>query len=415
MKSIFEDGHSRTIKMKEKIKFSSFSSYHLIIITARTKSEKQISPTVTDDEDLIVKIDGKTFPKLHSDRLKDSPAAFSGGRLHNLSKIVYFLTFLKGKDHEIVLEADQPLGTATFENLQVYALSPTDKLTLEPKIQAEDGDRRPWLTFVLDNLLLKSIAPTITYSRRKRDSDDVKIIIDGNTQGNPLRTIKHFLWRYAGSLLPWIAPTKTETEIFTINLPQDLHYIEFDADRMPTFNKLVLDFGSSLPLLAGIPSVDNPKWTGDFYDDTDVIILARLIFGEARNQSDEAMTGVAWVIKNRLRANRQYFGKSYHEIILKNDGKYYQFSSFNPNEKDNFPLLIDPLKTKNTIIQKAWFNSYEVALRVISGIGNDPTGGATFFHSSDLSREKFVTESVPGAIYIKPIGDFLFYRDPNEI
>src|SRR3989344_5794953 len=137
MQLIFEDKQQKKIKREREITFSSFSSYHLIIITARAKSEKQISPTVTDDEDLIVKIDGKTFPKLGSNRLKDSPATFSGGKLHNLSKTVHFLTFLKGKDHTIILEADQSPNTATFENLQAYALDPTDKLALESKIQAE--------------------------------------------------------------------------------------------------------------------------------------------------------------------------------------------------------------------------------------------------------------------------------------
>lgn len=140
MKLIFEDRRSRAIKTKEEIKFSSFSSYHLIIITARAKSEKQLGDQITDDEDLTVKLDGKSFPKLGSDRLIDSPAAFSGG---------------KGKDHKIVLEADNPPGTATFENLRVYALNPVEELILEPNMQAEDGDRRPWISFALDNLALK--------------------------------------------------------------------------------------------------------------------------------------------------------------------------------------------------------------------------------------------------------------------
>lgn len=57
MQLIFEDKCKRTVKRKEIIKFYSFSSYHLIAISARAKSEKQISQDTTDDEELTVEID----------------------------------------------------------------------------------------------------------------------------------------------------------------------------------------------------------------------------------------------------------------------------------------------------------------------------------------------------------------------
>ena len=159
---------------------------------------------------------------------------------------------------------------------------------------------------------------------------------------------------------------------------------------------------------------DDPKWNENFQGDTTTIILARMIFGEARNQSQEAMTGVGWVIKNRVNANKKYFGSNYHEVILKNDGKYWQFSSFIPSDP-NFKILIDPLSNNaEETDKKAWFNSYDIASKIVGDLITDPTEGATFFHSTDLSQEKFTTQSVPGAIFIKRIGDFLFYKDPNE-
>lgn len=87
MKLIKENRQKRIIEGKEEIKFSSISSYHLIVLTARAKGEKQISESSTDDEELTLQIDDKTFPKLGSKALVDSPAAINGGGVHNLAKI----------------------------------------------------------------------------------------------------------------------------------------------------------------------------------------------------------------------------------------------------------------------------------------------------------------------------------------
>lgn len=257
---IYEDTSKRIIKDRERVNFSSFSSLHLIVITARVKGKKQISNSATDDEDLTVKIDNKSFPKLsRPERIADSAAAFSGGSLHGLTKTVHFLIFLKGKDHKIELTTDKLPNTAALESLRVYTLYQERELFLKLEQQAEDGNRRPWITIVLDDLSLKSITATITYSRRKRDSDDVKIIIDDKVQGNLLKKIKHFLWRYVGSLLSPLA-TKTETNSITVNLPIGLHYLEFWADRMPTLNSLIFDFGTAPLILTEIPTVNNPAW-----------------------------------------------------------------------------------------------------------------------------------------------------------
>ncbi|MBI4999446.1 hypothetical protein HZB97_01600 [Candidatus Gottesmanbacteria bacterium] len=153
---VYEDTKRRVIKDREGINFSSFSSFHLVGITARLKSEKQLGERATDDEDLMVKIEEKSFPKLGGKGTFNSPASFNGGELHNLAKTVYFLTFLKGKDRSMILETDENPNTATFEGLKIYTLNLFDKtLTLDINQQAEDGDRRPWITFVLENLPLK--------------------------------------------------------------------------------------------------------------------------------------------------------------------------------------------------------------------------------------------------------------------
>lgn len=376
MKLIFEDKRKRVISGKEEVAFSSSSSFHLVAVTARAKSEKQILGSETDDEELIVKIDGKTFPKLGSkEALLDSPAAFNGGRLHNLSKTVYFLTFLQDKDHTITLETDKPHNTATFEGLEVYTVDPDKILELKIEKQAEDGDRRPWVTIVLDNLPLVSVTVSTTYSRRKWDSDDLKIIIDGKTYRNVLRTIKHSLWRFAGSLLPKILPTLTETEAFAPNLPQGLHYIEFHADRMPILHNVVIDLGKKPEPPMRVPTVDDPKWTGILDDEPEDILLARVIFGEAEGQPKEAKIGVGFTVINRVKKQRPNWGFTKREIILKED----QYDAlWNKNTRDK---VRDPLAEASEERRKEWFESYEVARGVLTGTLIDPTSGATNFHS----------------------------------
>lgn len=394
MQLILVDKQKRIIKNKEGIKFFSFSSYHLIAVTARVKGEKQLGQNHTDDEELIVRIADKVFPKLGSkEALFNSPASFNGGSLHNLAKTVYFLTFLKGRDHSVILETDKKPNTATFESLQVYTLNllVDKKVTLDINHQAEDGDRRPWITFVLDNLPIESITPTITYSRRKRDSDDVKVIIDGKTQRNIVGTVKHFFWRFVGSLLYWFSPTKTETETFTTNLPQGLHYIEFEADRIPILEKITFDFRLPPSIPEGIATIDNPKWTEDFYEDTEDILLARLILGEAENEPKEAK---AWP-------------NTVHGVILQ-EGQYDPFKI----SDSNFDKITDPFRDVSSRRENEWQESWEAAHGILSGKINNSTE-ATHFHGLGVSKEWFLDTIVPKGRFIKQIGNTYFYWSPN--
>ncbi|MEK7610847.1 MAG: hypothetical protein AAB486_00545 [Patescibacteria group bacterium] len=72
MELIFEDKKRRIINGKEEFRFFSSSCLHFIRLIARAKSEKQLGPNVTDDEDLTIEIDGKMYPKL------ENPARLSG-------------------------------------------------------------------------------------------------------------------------------------------------------------------------------------------------------------------------------------------------------------------------------------------------------------------------------------------------
>lgn len=382
---------------------------YAIYITARCKSSEQSESH--ENETLRVEIDDlklREIPPLDKPQYNKIPPAWNGTELKNLAKTVTFIVTLNAGEHVLHF---YPTPEAVIERWSCQLIENTRDIFFNLDDTAEEGDKRPWYTFALVDIPLDTLTAEASVSWHFLDGDDIKLIVDGEIETNTASKLwRNWIW----SARPWqiLTGPKRDTKTFVKHLPRNIHYVEFWADKTPILHKVTFDLGSFQP--KRIPTVDDPRWTSDFADDTETMLLARLIFAEARNQTKEAMLGVGWVITNRLHANRSYFGHSYHEIILKNSVGIYQFASFNPDEKRNFPILADPLTNTDKITQQAWFDSYDIAKSVIEGINPDPTNGATFFHSSDLSQKVFITEYVPGAVFTKQIGDFLFYRDPND-
>jgi len=364
-----------TKSLSHTISVEQFGLY-AVSITARCQGKRFFG--LGKEQNLRLEINGIQFREIPPEKniqLWNIPPAWNGTELRGLSKTITFIL---------------PLHVEDFN-------------------EKAEGDKRPWYTFAFINLPLSALEADVSTQWHFLDGDDVKLIVDNTIEHN-LESKKHRDWLWSAKPAIFSQP-KREEKAFTKNLSVGIHYVEFWADKSPTLHRVNFDLGDFQP--KRIPTVKDPKWTGDFSDDTDQMILARLIFGEARNQSKEAMIGIAWAVKNRLLAKRKYFGFSYHEIIQKNDGRYYQFSSFIPDDP-NFKLLIDPFSKNNDKTTQSWFQAYDIAVTVISGSVTDPTGGATFFHSKDFSQEEFVSKIVPGAMYLQSIGDFLFYQDPNE-
>jgi len=374
---------------------------YIIEISARARGEKQVGKDATNDDDLRIEIDGRKFPKLDNPtRYLDSPAAFSGGQLHNLKRTVFFFIQLSKGKHAISFVPD---GVPRLEEMTIeFAGNGPSKIDLNINQQAEDGDRRPWITFVLVDLPLTEVQSVIRAERRFLDSDDVKIIIDDKIERNPRNGLRKF-WFWLGSKLK----SGEEINRFNTHIKRGLHYVEFWADRTPTLQGISFNFGE---VIQRIPNVYDPEWIGDstFKDDSEQMILARAIFGEARNVhlSDEARVAVAWSIKNRV--NLKAWGKDYHEVIL----KPRQYSSFKKDDS-NHEFVLDPLHQDNLIDKKSWIKCYEIAGKVINGRIGDPTDGATAYHDISYPQEKFITKDVPGARFIKRIDRFMFYFTPR--
>ena len=237
MKLVFSDSKSRQIRGQELVSFFiSEPSICLIEIRAKARGEKQLGGS--DDEDLKVEVDGLRFPTLSGQpRYFDSPAAFPGGKLHGLSKSVFFFLPLTNGLHGISIISDV---SASLEAVQVFQINTGEEVCLS-NIVVEDGDCRPWLTFVFLGVLLKSFSLDLILRRRFLDSDDVKVIIDNSVKRNN-RSILHKLWYFIASF------NEAQRGDFETNFTSGLHYVELWADRIPILNKISLSGLNSNPI-----------------------------------------------------------------------------------------------------------------------------------------------------------------------
>ncbi|OGI95819.1 hypothetical protein A3I84_01005 [Candidatus Nomurabacteria bacterium RIFCSPLOWO2_02_FULL_36_8] len=397
MNQIINDNRRRVITGQEIINFDAFSGLFLICITARVKSKKQTVAGL-QNETLFIKIDDKTFPDHGIEKeLINSPAGFDGDKLKDLSKTVYIITFLRGQAHTLTLN-----GTATLEKISIFSVDLEKTLKINSENQAEDGDRRSWITVIVDRLPLQAITTTISYARRKRDSDDVKILIDRKNQSGFTRGAKHYLWKYIGSLLPWTQSKRTETDTFILNAPTGIHIIEFWADRMPSLHDLGIDLGT-VPVPFSQPTLDNPAWTGSFYDDTELMLLARAIYGEMGSEPLDAKIAVGWSVRNRVEDKRSHWGKTYYSVILQK----YQYEPFTDSTKPTFKRITNP-PLSNPLEKENWYDSYDSAVKVFSGTIVDPTTGANHFFS-EIKDRKIPNWSKKQKVIFQ-IGNTKFYK-----
>lgn len=132
-----------------------------------------------------------------------------------------------------------------------------------------------------------------------------------------------------------------------------------------------------------------------------IMLLSMLIWGEARGEDIIGKQAVAWVVRNRTYATRNY-GKGWDGVMLRKK----QFSCF--NEAD----------TNREKIEEIWFTMrtwkqfricFMVAIEVYLGFGDDPTMGATHYFVKGL-QPSWVRNMVQTAI----IGNHIFWKYKDE-
>lgn len=386
---------SITVKKEYKHKFKiEKNGIYIIEISARAKNWRQNKLKLFDDDDLRVEIDKIKFPKFYSKKrgLWNGPANWNGNQLKNLKQTNLFIVFLQKGEHLLHFFSDrEPI----VENFGIRKFSNKNLISKEAQIN-EDGERRPRFNIIIVNLPLYKFTASASakegraHQQNKRDDDNLKLIINGKIQKTERG---HKNWYWCGNEL------KGESKVFSKKLffPSATHYIEFWADRTPILKDIKLEG------LKGFlsPTVDNPKWTGDFHDDTEQMLLARAIFGEARGIGRRGKIAVGWSIKNRVGDSR--WGDNYYDVILREK----QYSAFNKTDK-NYPFVTDPLHTGNVSEEKSWRECYEIAGEVIDGELEDPTGGANHYYS-DYINSPYWTKSRQAEFKIKIDNTFFYY------
>ena len=278
-----------------------------------------------------------------------------------------------------------------MEEPKITSLGDGCLVTLLENISSDEKDCQPWIIIALIDLSLKILDVSVCCQKRFIDNDDVKLVVNGRIHKNNQFSWWGKNWFWQGRKLRG----KIEADRFYYNLPKGIHYIELWADRKPILKSLdvLVDADEEIKIA---PTDKNPKWTGNFYDDTEAIILARLIFGEANGQPHEAKTWVGWSVINRTKA-KSWWPDNIHGVILQT-GQYDPFKHNDPN----FPKIISPLGYKDVseIDKKSWFECCEIAQKIISGEVENPTE-ATHFHGIGVTRDWFKRHMVPKGKFLK--------------
>lgn len=130
---------------------------------------------------------------------------------------------------------------------------------------------------------------------------------------------------------------------------------------------------------------------------TDMLTLARTIYGEAAGEPWMGKEAVAHVVLNRSRSGR--YPASVTEVCLQPK----QFSCWNANDP-NFPKIRNLQPGADTVFD----NCCEIAGKALHGLLNDPTGGALHYHADYIDKPSWVVRS-PSAKLTAMIGHHLFY------
>jgi N-acetylmuramoyl-L-alanine amidase len=135
--------------------------------------------------------------------------------------------------------------------------------------------------------------------------------------------------------------------------------------------------------------------------DKDRDILARTLWGEARGESLVGQIAVAWTIRNRVLDGKakSWWGEGYAGVCQ----KPYQFSCWNKNDP-NYAYL----SGGKPIPFREFAQAQIAADQVIDGKVPDPTGGATHYYATTMSKAPVWAAKAKQTL---KLGHHVFFKD----
>lgn len=214
------------------------SGIYAISIKASCKNGKFFG--LFGGEDLRVEIDELKLREVslkNKPQYYDIPPSWNGAELKGLAKTVIFILELSAGKHFIKFIPKR--GAVIEDEPKIVGIKNLNDIKLNLQEQAQDGNRRPWITLALIDLSLRILDASIKCEGRKRDSDDIKLIIDGQIRKNESGNWWGKNWFWQGRSIQG----NTEDRRFYLDLEKSNHYIEFWADRTPTLNEIWIYLG----------------------------------------------------------------------------------------------------------------------------------------------------------------------------
>lgn len=131
-------------------------------------------------------------------------------------------------------------------------------------------------------------------------------------------------------------------------------------------------------------------------DPNDIDLMARTMVAENTSGSPQEYAAIANVMRNRMNSgNAEFGGNTMPQVILARN----QFTPWNDPSAKNYPTKIN---SKSPAYQSA----YRIASDVMSGQGDDPTGGAVYYYNP---KGVFKTPSFAAGRQGQRFGSHVFY------
>ncbi|CAF0723801.1 unnamed protein product [Adineta ricciae] len=125
-------------------------------------------------------------------------------------------------------------------------------------------------------------------------------------------------------------------------------------------------------------------------------VFRKTVYAEARGESVEGQKWVAWVIKNRARLNRQYWGGSKIKDVCLHPRQFECWNGVNDIS------IHEP-------------EVYRQVCEVVDAIyhadpNDDPTNGTDHYHNPD---KEGIPSWVHNCVFVKKIGNHTFYKSKS--